>query len=202
MALTVCQARLISGQWLGQVSPARARAEGHEGPQGHLEVAGQAGRWWPSVLTVNAPNYDPGVWPWCQPWARSLRSSAVDCELGTGRPPCSIGCDYTGVVSGAEEACQPCTGQPASRRHPQCMESRTLWVEPCMGGDSLEGGLQPLDGVGLLSAPCPGRLGALYLSSMTRWLCGRSHLPTTLGSFLPLQPTSSSKLPVSLASLH
>lgn len=42
VALSVCQACLISGRWLGQVSPARARAEGCEGSQGHLEVASQA----------------------------------------------------------------------------------------------------------------------------------------------------------------
>lgn len=55
-ALTVHQACLISGWWPGQVSPARARAEGCGGPQGHLEVVGQVGMVVAEVTTVNAPH--------------------------------------------------------------------------------------------------------------------------------------------------
>lgn len=55
VALTIRQASLISGQWPGQVCPVRARVEGCEGPQGHLEFEVRQGWRWLEVPTVNAP---------------------------------------------------------------------------------------------------------------------------------------------------
>lgn len=77
---------------------------------------------------------------------------------------CSLGCNYIGVVNGAEEACRPWIGQLEARQRPQPVgsrnmgpESQTLGAVSCMGGYSLEGGVKPLHGVWASLCPLPGK---------------------------------------------
>lgn len=81
---------------------------------------------------------------------------------------CSLGCNYTGVVNGAEEACRPWIGQLEARQRPQPVvsrnvgpESQTLASESCMGGYSLEVGVKPLHGVWPSLCPLPREAGEL-----------------------------------------
>lgn len=82
------------------------------------------------MSAVNAPDLqDSGVAIVCTlgqfsdplPWTVN-QASGAHCF-------CSLGCNYTGVVNGAEEACRPWIGQLEARQRPQPVGSGNLGPE-------------------------------------------------------------------------